>query len=342
MGIAGQPVVPSVSPECVVQANGTMALIRAATQNDMRAVTEIYAHHVRHGTATFEIDAPDCAEMDRRRLEIMTHGLPYLVAEVEGAVAGYAYAASYRARAAYRFTVEDSIYIHPGFLAQGLGKLLMTRLLELCEARGSRQMIAVIGDSLNIASIRLHERFGFRKVGAFEAVGRKFGRWLDTVLMQRALDANGRLSALGRFMEQGRERAALLRDLAQFLRESGKHRWVGLYEVDHGAGEVRNLVFSGPGAPAYPRFRINQGLTGVCVRERRTVNVGDVAADLHYLTAFGTTRSEIIVPIFDADRARVVGTIDIESENSYAFSDEDQIFLEDCAAMIGTWWNARA
>lgn len=319
-----------------------MALIRAAIEEDMRAVTEIYAHHVRHGTATFEIDAPDSAEMDRRRLEILAHGLPYLVAEVEGAVAGYAYAALYRTRAAYRFTLEDSIYIHPDFVARGLGKVLMARLIELCEASGNRQMIAVIGDSLNIASIRLHERFGFRKVGVFEAVGRKFGRWLDTVLMQRALHANGRLSALEQLIDQSRERATILRDVAQFLRESGQHRWVGLYEVDHGAGEAHNLVFSGPGAPAHPRFEIDQGLSGVCVRERRTVNVGDVAADSHYLTAFGTTRSEIIVPIFDGERAQVIGTIDIESENLHAFSDEDQIFLEDCAAIVGSLWSRHA
>jgi L-amino acid N-acyltransferase YncA/putative methionine-R-sulfoxide reductase with GAF domain len=342
MEIVVEPIIPGASQERVAQANGTMALIRAATEEDMRAVTEIYAHHVLHGTATFEIDPPDLAEMDKRRLEILDHGLPYLVAKVEGAVAGYAYAGLYRTRAAYRFTVEDSIYIHPGFVARGLGKLLLARLLESCQARGSRQMIAVIGDSLNIASIRLHERFGFRKVGVFEAVGRKFGRWLDTVLMQRALCANGRVSALRELVERSNERANVLMDVAQFLRQSGKHRWVGLYEVDHGAGEVRNLVFSGPGAPAHPRFGIDQGLTSMCVRERRTVNVGDVAADSRYLTALGTTRSEIIVPIFDGERARVIGTIDIESEDLQAFSDEDQIFLEDCAGMIGTLWSLHA
>jgi L-amino acid N-acyltransferase YncA/putative methionine-R-sulfoxide reductase with GAF domain len=308
----------------------------------MPAITAIYAHHVLHGTATFELDPPDLAEMNKRRLEILDHGLPYLVAELEGAVAGYAYAGLYRTRAAYRFTVEDSIYIHPDFVARGLGKLLMARLLKLCEARGSRQMIAVIGDSLNIASIRLHERFGFRNAGVFEAVGRKFGRWLDTVLMQRALCPNGRLSALRQIVEDRNQRPNVLSDVAQFLREGGRHRWVGLYEVDHDAGEVRNLVFSGPGAPAYPRFGIDQGLTGACVRERRTLNAGDVSADAHYLTAFGTTRSEIIVPIFDVERLRVVGTIDIESENLQAFSDEDQIFLEDCAGIIGRLWSRHA
>ncbi len=315
-----------------------MALIRTAGKLDIPAITEIYAHHVRHGAATFEIEPPDCSEMDRRRLEILSKGLPYLVIEIDGLVAGYAYASPYRPRPAYRFTVEDSIYIHPGFLARGLGHLLLGRLIELCEAEGNRQMIAVIGDSGNAASIRLHQRFGFRRAGVLEAVGRKFGRWIDTVIMQRVLYSDGRLSELRQIVERSDVRTALLEQVADFLRRSGNYRWVGLYEVDHHAGEVRSLVFRGPGAPAYLSFPMDKGLTGTAIRERRTVNIGDVATDPDYLTAFGTTRSEIIVPVFDALRNIVAGTIDIESDEVQAFSEEDQIFLEDCAETIRSLW----
>jgi L-amino acid N-acyltransferase YncA len=155
-----------------------MELIRTAIEPDMPAVTDIYAHHVRNSAATFEIEAPDCSEMDRRRLEILSYRLPYLVAELDGRVTGYAYAGRYRMRPAYRFTVEDSTYIHPDFLGRGLGCLLLTRLVELCSTAGYRQMIAIIGDSGNTASMRLHERLQFRKVGVLEGTGRKF-RSLD-------------------------------------------------------------------------------------------------------------------------------------------------------------------
>ncbi|MGA8025596.1 MAG: N-acetyltransferase family protein [Bryobacteraceae bacterium] len=173
-----------------------MPLIRTATELDIHAIEEIYAHHVLNSAATFEIEPPDRSEMDRRRLEIVSRGLPYLVAEADGVVAGYAYAASYRARPGYRFTVEDSLYIHPDFLRRGLGQLLLAKLIEFCEANGYRQMIAVIGDSGNTASIRLHSKFGFREVGVLEAVGRKFGRWVDTVILQRALYSGNQLSEL--------------------------------------------------------------------------------------------------------------------------------------------------
>ncbi|HZT30614.1 MAG TPA: GNAT family N-acetyltransferase [Bryobacteraceae bacterium] len=167
----------------------TPVLVRPASDTDLPAITAIYAHHVRHGTATFEIDPPDLAEMTRRRAELERRGLPYLVAESDGLVAGYAYAGVYRPRVAYRFTVENSIYVHPGHQGQGIGRVLLPALIEACEQRGLRQMVAVIGDRNNLASIRLHERFGFRHVGVLENVGFKFGRWLDTVLMQRALGA---------------------------------------------------------------------------------------------------------------------------------------------------------
>lgn len=167
-------------------------IIRSAGAADVAAVTAIYGHHVKHGLGSFETDAPDCPEMERRRGEILRCGLPFLVAELDGLVVGYAYAARYRARAAYRFTVEDSIYIHPSYVGQGLGRLLLPRLIELCAAEGCRQMIAVIGDSENERSIRLHASFGFRMVGVFENVGFKFDRWVDTVLMQRPLTLDAR------------------------------------------------------------------------------------------------------------------------------------------------------
>jgi L-amino acid N-acyltransferase YncA len=161
--------------------------IRASSAHDVAAIAEIYAHYVRHSTATFETEPPDVAEMARRRADTNQRNLPYLVAEQDGVVIGYAYAVPYRRRKAYRFTVEDSIYVHPDHTGQGLGAILLPALVEACVKRGARQMIAVIGGNDNAASIRLHEKFGFRHTGVFQSVGFKFGRWLDTVLMQRAL-----------------------------------------------------------------------------------------------------------------------------------------------------------
>jgi len=163
------------------------ATVRPATDDDVAAITKIYAHYVRNGTVTFEIEPPDSSEMARRRADVQKHKLPYLVAQVNGSVAGYAYAVPYRPRRAYRFTVEHSIYVHPAHIGQGLGRMLLPALIADCEQRGYRQMIAVIGGSDNIASIRLHENFGFTHAGVLRTVGFKFGRWLDSVLMQRAL-----------------------------------------------------------------------------------------------------------------------------------------------------------
>jgi L-amino acid N-acyltransferase YncA len=161
--------------------------IRPATPADIPAITRIYAHAVLQGTATFEIDPPDEAEMTRRMKALLDGGFPYIVAENGGTLAGYAYAGPYRARPAYRFTVEDSIYVDPNTHRRGLGRALLTRLIEEAERRGFRQMIAVIGDSANAPSIEVHRALGFRMVGNFESVGFKFGRWLDSVLMQRDL-----------------------------------------------------------------------------------------------------------------------------------------------------------
>jgi len=163
-------------------------VIRPATERDIPSIAEIYRHHVLHGAATFELQPPDAAEMTACWSSLVQQGYPYLVADVDGRIAGYAYAGPYRPRSAYRHTVEDSIYLHPDFLGQGLGKLLLGAIIEECSARGYREMIAVIGDRANEASIRLHASFGFRMVGVLEEVGFKFDRWVDTVLMQLALE----------------------------------------------------------------------------------------------------------------------------------------------------------
>src|SRR5436305_366941 len=161
--------------------------IRPATSADVPAITRIYAHAVRQGTASFELEPPDEAEMTRRQRALLDGGYPYLVAEIDGSVAGYAYAGPYRTRPAYRYTIENSVYIAPEAHRRGIGRALLDRLIAECEARNYRLMIAVIGDSAQMPSIELHRAAGFRMVGAFEAVGYKFGRWLDSVLMQRPL-----------------------------------------------------------------------------------------------------------------------------------------------------------
>jgi phosphinothricin acetyltransferase len=162
-------------------------LIRAATPADIPAISRIYGHAVRHGTATFELEPPDEAEMMRRMRALLDAGYPYLVAESNGAVDGYAYAGAYRTRPAYRFSVENSIYVAPDAHRRGIGRALLDRLIAESESRGYRLMIAVIGDKAQTPSIELHRAAGFRLVGALEGVGYKFDRWLDTVLMQRAL-----------------------------------------------------------------------------------------------------------------------------------------------------------
>jgi L-amino acid N-acyltransferase YncA len=162
-------------------------VIRGAAPADLPAITRIYADAVVHGVATFEIESPDEAEMARRMKELLTRNYPCLVAEDRGTVAGYAYAGPYRDRRAYDWCVEDSIYIAPEFHRQGIGGLLLARLVSAAEEAGFRQMLAVIGDSAHAASIAVHVRAGFSHVGIFRAVGFKHGRWLDTVLMQRPL-----------------------------------------------------------------------------------------------------------------------------------------------------------
>ncbi len=175
--------------------NGSPApawIVRAATPPDLPGIQSIYADHVRHGTATFELDPPDLAEMTSRFVSLREGGFPYLVAtDADGRVIGYGYAGPYRARPAYRFTVEDSIYLAPEHCGKGIGRLLLERLLAESAEAGFRQMVAVIGDSVNIASIRVHRAAGFAHVGTFRNVGYKFNRWLDTVMMQRELTPPG-------------------------------------------------------------------------------------------------------------------------------------------------------
>lgn len=164
-------------------------IVRASTEADMARCAEIYAHHVLHGTASFEVDPPDLAEMKRRRAAVLDVALPHLVAEREGRVMGYAYAGNWRPRPAYKFSVEDSIYIDNDAVGQGVGKALLPALIDQCTALGRRQMVAVIGDSAQTPSIKLHASCGFEMVGTLKNIGFKFGRWLDAVLMQRELGA---------------------------------------------------------------------------------------------------------------------------------------------------------
>jgi L-amino acid N-acyltransferase YncA len=165
--------------------------IRAASAADLASITEIYQHAVLFGTATFELTAPDRAEMTRRFESLMVGGFPYLVAAQDGDPVGYAYAGPYRPRPAYRFTVENSVYLAPPVQSRGIGTALLRRLITEAEARGYRQMIAVIGDSANAGSIGVHSKTGFRMIGTHPNVGFKFGRWLDTVMMQRPLGDGG-------------------------------------------------------------------------------------------------------------------------------------------------------
>lgn len=167
------------------------ARLRPARVEDIPQITEIYAHHVRYGSASFEEVPPAPAEMAQRLADIRAAGLPWLVAERAGELVGYAYAGPYRTRTAYRFTVEDSVYLDRGAQGCGLGRLLLGAVIDEATRGGRRQMVAVIGDSGNIASIRLHAALGFRTVGTLTDVGFKFGRWLDSVLMQRPLGDPG-------------------------------------------------------------------------------------------------------------------------------------------------------
>lgn len=162
-------------------------LVREAREPDLPGITAIYAHHVRHGLASFETQPPDEAAMRARFREVRAKGLPYLAGDLDGRLAGFAYASPYRARPAYRFSLEDSIYVDPVLAGRGVGRALLAGLIEACEAVGCRQLVAIIGDSGNAASIGLHSALGFHVVGILRSIGFKHGRWVDSVLMQRPL-----------------------------------------------------------------------------------------------------------------------------------------------------------
>jgi len=161
--------------------------IRDSRDADMPAIQAIYAHHVLTGLGSFEETPPSLEEMARRRADILSHDLPYVVADIEGRIAGYAYAGKFRPRSAYRYSVEDSIYVAPDAQRRGIGRKMLDELLERCTRQGYRQMVAVIGDSANFGSIGVHLAAGFAEVARLPAIGFKFGRWVDSIMMQRAL-----------------------------------------------------------------------------------------------------------------------------------------------------------
>ncbi len=181
-------------------------IVRDTERRDLPAITAIYAEAVRTGTATYELEPPDLAEMTRRWQTLCNGGYPYIVAEDNGDILGYAYAGPYRDRPAYRFSVEDTVYVVPQAHRRGIGRTLLSRIIDMSEKRGFRQMIAVIGGpESQIASVRLHEEFGFRSIGVFEGSGYKFGDWLDTLLMQRALGPGSGTPPRQRGHESGRD-----------------------------------------------------------------------------------------------------------------------------------------
>ena len=168
-----------------------MPLIRPSHDEDVAAVTAIYAHHVLHGTGTFEIEPPSALDMAHRRADVLSKGLPYLVAEQDGHILGFAYGNWFKPRPAYRYSVEDSIYLAPGLNRKGLGRALLAELLAHCEVAGVRKVMAVIGDSTNAGSIGVHRALGFTLVGVVEDCGWKFGAWRDIVIMQKTLGLGG-------------------------------------------------------------------------------------------------------------------------------------------------------
>jgi len=167
--------------------SGSDLVIRPSCDDDLAEITSIYPHHVYHSVASFEEIPPDADELSHRRREIIAQGLPYLVAERSGRILGYCYASHYHSRSGYRFTLEDSIYIDAAELRHGIGRALLSTLVERCSELGYRQMVAVIGGSDQWPSIRLHEALGFARIGLLPAVGFKFGSWIDIVVMQRSL-----------------------------------------------------------------------------------------------------------------------------------------------------------
>jgi L-amino acid N-acyltransferase YncA len=170
-----------------------MPSVRPSCDADLPSIAAIYTQHVLHGTGTFEIDPPSLADMTSRRADVLAKGLPYLVAEQDGRVLGFAYCNWFKPRPAYRFSAEDSIYLHPDAIGQGLGRALLSALITAAEGAGVRKLIAVIGDSGNAGSIGVHRALGFDEVGTIRSCGWKFDRWLDIVMMEKSLGAGDRL-----------------------------------------------------------------------------------------------------------------------------------------------------
>ena len=166
---------------------GTDYTIRPSRDEDVAAIAAIYGHHVLHGLASFEEEPPSTEEVHRRFDDVRSRGLPWLAAEFGGVLAGYGYCTLYRSRSAYRFTLEDSVYVRQGSEGRGVGSAILRELIAQAEALGYRQLVAVIGDSAHAPSINLHASCGFLRVGILRSVGFKFGRWVDTVIMQRPL-----------------------------------------------------------------------------------------------------------------------------------------------------------
>jgi phosphinothricin acetyltransferase len=185
------------------RADATPVTVRDAHADDLAEVQRIYAHHVENGLASFEEDPPSVQEMASRRAAVLAHGLPYLVATISDRVVGYCYAAPYRPRPAYRYTIEDSVYVASDMAGRGIGSALLRELIDRCEQGSWRQMLAVIGNSENAGSIGLHASVGFQTVGTFRSVGFKFGRWVDSVLMQRALGDGDRTNPGARPTDPG-------------------------------------------------------------------------------------------------------------------------------------------
>jgi phosphinothricin acetyltransferase len=187
MSTTGPAPSPSPSANATSSTPPSAPQIRDATEADLPAIQAIYAHHVLTGVASFEETPPSIDDLRTRLASVRSHGLPYMVAEIDGEVAGYCYATPYRPRAAYRNTIEDSIYVNDAYRGRGLGRVLLQALIERCETGPWRQMIAVIADGGSGGSLSLHKQLGFELTGTLKAVGFKHGRWLDTTLMQRTL-----------------------------------------------------------------------------------------------------------------------------------------------------------
>ena len=230
--------------------------IRPSKAADMPAIAEIYGYHVHNGLASFELLAPSIDEMTQRRADVISRNFPYLVAEVDGRVAGYAFASLYRARPAYRHTLEDSVYVHKDFTGRGIGRALLDALLEACVKTGARQMIAVIGDSANTASIKLHAACGFKRTGTLKAVGFKFGQWVDSVIMQRTIGEGAKTLPVERETSGGYAAAAALAAAAA-ANAAGKAATKAPANVAHSAANSAANAVTNAATNAAPSVLVN-------------------------------------------------------------------------------------